>query len=60
MKNFLNYNLANMTYIYSVLVLLNAISSVIRTDNKQLSSLVCFAIEKYIVLQRKIHNVATQ
>ncbi|WP_313552113.1 hypothetical protein [Aerococcus sp.] len=57
MKNFLNYNLANMTYIYSVLVLLNAISSVIRTDNKQLSSLDLILLAVLVLLMTIIANI---
>lgn len=57
MKNFLNYNLANMTYIYSVLVLLSAISSVIRTDNKQLSSLDLILLAVLVLLMTIIANI---
>lgn len=57
MKNFLNYNLANMTYIYSVLVLLSAISSVIRTDNKQLSSLDLILLAVLVLLMTIIAKI---
>jgi len=46
-----------MTYIYSVLVLLNAISSVIRTDNKQLSSLDLILLAVLVLLMTIIANI---
>lgn len=57
MKNFLNYNLANMTYIYSVLVLLNAISSAIGTENKNISSLDLILIAVLVLLMTIIANI---
>ncbi|MEY8370924.1 hypothetical protein AAK938_05160 [Aerococcaceae bacterium 50-4] len=44
MKNFINLNLANMTFIYSMIVLLNASTSVLFTDSKLLSSIDLIAI----------------
>jgi len=57
MKNFLNYNLANMTYIYSVLVLLNAISSTIGTGNKNISSLDLILMAVLVLLMTIIANI---
>ncbi|WP_069286521.1 hypothetical protein [Aerococcus urinaeequi] len=57
MKNFLNYNLANMTYIYSVLVLLNAISSAIGTENKNISSLDLILMAVLVLLMTIIANI---
>lgn len=57
MKNFLNYNLANMTYIYSVLVLLNAISSAIGTENRNISSLDLILIAVLVLLMTIIANI---
>ncbi|MER2146979.1 MAG: hypothetical protein ABS895_04920 [Aerococcus urinaeequi] len=57
MKNFLNYNLANMTYIYSVLVLLSAISSAIGTENKNISSLDLILIAVLVLLMTIIANI---
>ncbi len=57
MKNFLNYNLANMTYIYSVLVLLSAISSAIGTENKNISSLGLILIAVLVLLMTIIANI---
>ncbi|MGH2063717.1 hypothetical protein ACRCJW_04175 [Aerococcus urinaeequi] len=57
MKNFLNYNLANMTYIYSVLVLLNAISSAIGTKNKNISSLDLILMAVLVLLMTIIANI---
>ena len=57
MKNFLNYNLANMTYIYSVLVLLSAISSAIGTENKNISSLDLILIAVLVLLMNIIANI---
>ncbi|MFV8772851.1 hypothetical protein ACN68H_09475 [Aerococcus viridans] len=57
MKNFLNYNLANMTYIYSVLVLLGAISSAIGTENKNISSLDLILIAVLVLLMTIIANI---
>ncbi len=57
MKNFLNYNLANMTYIYSVLVLLSAISSTIRTGNKNISSLDLILMAVLVLLMTIIANI---
>lgn len=57
MKNFLNYNLANMTYIYSVLVLLSAISSAIGTKNKNISSLDLILMAVLVLLMTIIANI---
>lgn len=57
MKNFLNYNLANMTYIYSVLVLLSAISSAVGTENKNLSSLDLILLAVIVLLITIIANI---
>lgn len=57
MKNFLNYNLANMTYIYSVLVLLNAISSAIGTENRNISSLDLILMAVLVLLMTIIANI---
>lgn len=57
MKKFLNYNLANMTYIYSVLVLLSAISSAIGTENKSISSLDLILIAVLVLLMTIIANI---
>ena len=57
MKSFLNYNLANMTYIYSVLVLLSAISSAIWTENKNISSLDLILIAVLVLLMTIIANI---
>ncbi|MGK9326975.1 hypothetical protein [Aerococcus urinaeequi] len=57
MKNFLNYNLANMTYIYSVLVLLSAISSTIGTRNKNISSLDLILMAVLVLLMTIIANI---
>lgn len=57
MKNFLNYNLANMTYIYSVLVLLSAISSAIGTENKNISSLDLILMAVLVLLMTIIANI---
>lgn len=57
MKNFLNYNLANMTYIYSVLVLLSAISSTIGTGNKNISSLDLILMAVLVLLMTIIANI---
>lgn len=57
MKNFLNYYLSNMTYIYSVLVLLNAISSAIGTENKNISSLDLILIAVLVLLMTIIANI---
>lgn len=57
MKNFLNYNLANMTYIYSVLVLLSAIFSAIGTENKNISSLDLILIAVLVLLMTIIANI---
>ena len=57
MKNFLNYNLANMTYIYSVLVLLSAISSAIGTENRNISSLDLILIAVLVLLMTIIANI---
>lgn len=57
MKNFLNYNLANMTYIYSVLVLLCAISSTIGTGNKNISSLDLILMAVLVLLMTIIANI---
>ncbi|QOQ79533.1 hypothetical protein [Aerococcus urinaeequi] len=57
MKNFFNYNLANMTYIYSVLVLLSAISSAIGTENKNISSLDLILMAVLVLLMTIIANI---
>lgn len=57
MKNFLNYNLASMTYIYSVLVLLNAISSAIGTENRNISSLDLILMAVLVLLMTIIANI---
>lgn len=57
MKNFLNYNLANMTYIYSVLVLLSTISSAIGTENKNISSLDLILMAVLVLLMTIIANI---
>lgn len=57
MKNFLNYNLANMTYIYSVLVLLSAISSAIGTENRNISSLDLILMAVLVLLMTIIANI---
>jgi len=57
MKNFLNYNLANMTYIYSVLVLLSAISSAIGTENINISSLDLILMAVLVLLMTIIANI---
>lgn len=57
MKSFLNYNLANMTYIYSVLVLLSAISSAIGTENKNISSLDLILMAVLVLLMTIIANI---
>lgn len=57
MKSFLNYNLANMTYIYSVLVLLSAISSAIGTKNKNISSLDLILMAVLVLLMTIIANI---
>lgn len=57
MKNFLNYNLANMTYIYSVLVILSAISSSIGTENKYLLSLDLILLALIVLLMTIIANI---
>lgn len=57
MKNFLNYNLADMTYIYSVLVLLSAISSAIGTENKNISSLDLILMAVLVLLMTIIANI---